>query len=114
MTLLACLPLVRLSPFGLTLRIDPSTEPLLPRDDPARAAYEEAVREFGDDEVFVVAMESDDAFRRDRLERLRRITDAIARLPEVRSVQSLTDVIAFRWEPEGEWIDVGRFMGVIP
>ena len=113
-TLLACLPLFRLSPFGLTLRIDPSTEPLLPRGDPARAAYEEAVREFGDDEVFVVAMETDDVFRRDRLERLRRITDAIARLPEVRSVQSLTDVIAFHWEAEGEWIEVGRFLDEIP
>jgi predicted RND superfamily exporter protein len=113
-TLLACVPLFRWSPFGLTLEIDPSTEPLLPRGDPARAAYEEAVREFGDDEVFVVAMEADDVFRRERLEKLRRITDAIARLPEVRSVQSLTDVIAFRWEPEGEWIDVGRFLDEIP
>jgi predicted RND superfamily exporter protein len=113
-TLLACVPLFRFSPFGLTLQIDPSTEPLLPRGDPARAAYEEAVREFGDDEVFVVALETDDVFRREQLERLRRVTDAIARLPEVRSVQSLTDVIAFRWEPEGEWIDVGRFLDEIP
>ena len=113
-TLLACLPLFRLSPFGLTLQIDPSTEPLLPKGDPARAVYEEAVREFGDDEVFVVAMETDDVFRRERLEQLRRVTDGIARLPEVRSVQSLTDVIAFRWEPEGEWIEVGRFIDDIP
>jgi len=113
-TLLACLPLLRFSPFGLTLEIDPSTEPLLPCGDPARAAYEEAVREFGDDEVFVVALETDEIFRFERLEQLRRITDAIAKLPEVRSVQSLTDVIAFRWEPEGEWIDVGRFIDEIP
>jgi uncharacterized protein len=113
-TLLACLPLFRLSPFGLTLEIDPSTEPLLPWGDPARAAYEEAVREFGDDEVFVVALETDDVFRRERLEQLQRVTDAIAKLPEVRSVQSLTDVIAFRWEPEGEWIEVGRFIDDIP
>ena len=113
-TLLACLPLFRLDPFGLTLQIDPSTEPLLPQGDPGRAAYEEAVREFGDDEVFVVALETDDAFGRERLEQLRRITDAIAKLPEVRSVQSLTDVIAFHWEPEGEWIDVGRFIDEIP
>ncbi len=113
-TLLACVPLVRFSPFGLTLQIDPSTEPLLPRGDPARAAYEEAVREFGDDEVFVIALETDDVFQRERLLQLRRITDAIAKLPEVRSVQSLTDVIAFHWEPEGEWIDVGRFIDEIP
>jgi len=114
LTLLACIPLVELSPFRLTLQIDPSTEPLLPRDDPARAAYQEAVRDFGDDEVFVIAMETDDVFGREHLERLRRITDAIEKLPEVRSVQSLTDVIAFHWEPEGEWIDVGRFLDEIP
>ena len=113
-TLLSIVPLVRFSPFGLTLRIDPSTEPLLPRGDPSRAAYEEAVREFGDDEVFVVAMETDDVFTHERLEQLRRVTDGIARLPEVRSVQSLTDVIAFHWDPEAEWIDVGRFIDQIP
>ena len=113
-TLLAVVPLIRLSPFGLTLQIDPSTEPLLPRGDPARAAYEDAVREFGDDEVFVVAMETDDVFTRERLLQLRRVTDSIAKLPEVRSVQSLTDVIAFHWDPEAEWIDVGRFIDDIP
>jgi predicted RND superfamily exporter protein len=113
-TLVACVPLLRFAPLRLGLALDPSTEPLLPRGDPARAVYEEAVREFGDDEVFVVAMETDDVFRRERLLALRQVTDAIARLPEVRSVQSLTDVIAFRWEPEGEWIDVGRFLDEIP
>jgi predicted RND superfamily exporter protein len=113
-TLLAAVPLVRLSPPGLALQIDPSTEPLLPAGDPARAVYEEAVREFGDDEVFVVALETDDVFRRERLALLRRVTDGIAKLPEVRSVQSLADVVAFRWDPELESIDVGRFMDEIP
>ncbi len=114
LTLLAAVPLIRLSPPALALHLDPSTEPLLPARDPARAAYEEAVREFGDDEVFVVALETDDVFRRERLALLRRVTDAIARLPEVRSVQSLTDVVAFHWNPEQESIDVGRFIDEIP
>jgi hydrophobe/amphiphile efflux-3 (HAE3) family protein len=114
LTLLAAFPLIRWSPPGLALQIDPSTEPLLPSGDPARAVYEKAVREFGDDEVFVVAMETDDVFLAERLGQLRRVTDGIARLPEVRSVQSLTDVIAFRWEPEAEWIEVGRFIDEIP
>ena len=114
LTLLAAVPLVRLAPPGLALELDPSTEPLLPAGDPARAAYEEAVREFGDDEVFVVALETDDVFRRERLLLLRRVTDAIAKLPEVRSVQSLADVIAFHWNAEEESIDVGRFIDEIP
>ncbi len=113
-TLLAAVPLIRLSPPGLALQLDPSTEPLLPAGDPARAVYDEAVREFGDDEVFVVALETDDVFRRERLALLRRVNDSIARLPEVRSVQSLADVIAFHWNPEQESIDVGRFIDETP
>jgi hydrophobe/amphiphile efflux-3 (HAE3) family protein len=114
-TLVALAPLVQLDPPGLTLTIDPSTEPLLPADDPGREGYAQAVREFGDDEVYVVAMETEDGvFERASLERLRRLTDAIARLPEVRRVQSLADVVAFRWMPEEEWLDVGRFVDEIP
>lgn len=114
-TLLALVPLVALDPPRFTLEIDPSTEPLLPADDPARATYAQAVREFGDDEVYVVAMETErGVFRHDALARLRRVTDAIAQLPEVRRVQSLADVVAFRWMPEEGWLDVGRFLDEIP
>ena len=106
---------MRFEPPGLALAIDPSTEPLLPTGDPARESYARAVREFGDDEVYVVAMETeDDVFRREHLLRLRRLTDAIAQLPEVRRVQSLVDVVAFRWVPEEDWIDVGSFIEEIP
>lgn len=111
---LAALPLVDLDPPGLHLRIDPSTEPLLPRGDPARARYAEAVRDFGDDEVYVIAMVTDDVFRADRLRTLRAVTDRIARFPEVRRVQSLADVTAFRWIAEQDWIDIGAFVGEIP
>jgi hydrophobe/amphiphile efflux-3 (HAE3) family protein len=115
LTLLALVPLVQLDPPGFTLAIDPSTEPLLPADDPAREGYARAVREFGDDEVYVIAMETGEGvFRHAHLERLRRLTDAIARFPEVRRVQSLADVVAFRWMPEEGWLDVGRFVDEIP
>lgn len=113
-TLLAAWPLVTLRPPGLALRLDPSTEPLLPLGDPATDLYREAVQEFGDDEVYVIALETEDLFRRESLERLRRVNDAIARLPEVRGVQSLVDVIDFRWVPEEGWLDVGRFIDAIP
>lgn len=115
LTLLASSALVARDPLRLALAIDPSTEPLLPAGDPARESYRRAVREFGDDEVYVVAMETEDGvFRREALLRLRRVNDAIARFPEVRRVQSLADVVAFRWVPEEEWIDVGRFLEEIP
>lgn len=113
-TLVAGWPLVTLRPPGLALRIDPSTEPLLPAGDPATEVYREAVREFGDDEVYVIALETGDLFRSEQLARLRRVNDAIARLPEVRAVQSLADVVDFRWVPDEGWLDVGRFVEEIP
>ena len=54
LSLLALTPLVAWDPPGLDLHIDPSTEPLLPRGDPAQEVYRQAVRDFGDDEVFVI------------------------------------------------------------
>ncbi|MAE96416.1 MAG: hypothetical protein CL910_17340 [Deltaproteobacteria bacterium] len=114
LSVLAALSLVRLEPLGLRLRIDPSTEPLLPAKDPAQEVYRAAVRNFGDDEVFVIAMESDDLFSHEGLSRLRRITDAIAHLPEVRTVQSLTDVVSFHYDPEADWIEVADFIEEIP
>lgn len=113
-SLAALAVLVRASPPGLRLRIDASTEPLLPARDRARAFYDEAVRHFGADEIFVIAMECDDVFRRDHLEALRRVGDAIARLDGVRSVQSLVNVYSFRWVAEEDWIEVRPFLEEIP
>jgi predicted RND superfamily exporter protein len=106
--------LVSLRPLGLRLGIDPSSEPLLPAGDPARDAYQRAVKEFGDDEIYVIALESEDIFSREELEVLRRVTNQIARIAGVRAVKSLADVVSFRYEPEEGWIDVGPFIGEIP
>jgi predicted RND superfamily exporter protein len=113
-TVALSLLLFRLDPVGLRLEIDPSTEPLLPRGDPARQLYQEAVRDFGDDEVFVIALRDDDLFTPAGLARLRRITDAVARLPGVRRVESLTDVVSFRYAPEEDWLEVRPFVEEIP
>jgi len=99
---------------ALRLSIDPSTEPLLPADDPAHDAYERAVLAFGDDEVFVVAMETDDVFTEENLRALRRISHAVSRLPGVRSVSSLVDVTNFRYQPEDDWIAVQPFIEEVP
>jgi len=114
LSLLALTPLVEWDPPGLNLQIDPSTEPLLPAGDPAQEVYRQAVRDFGDDEVFVIAMQSEEVFRTETLARLRRVTDRIARFPEVRKVQSLTDVVAFRYDAEGDWVEVASFLDEIP
>ena len=67
LSLAAVACLVRLDPPGVRLVIDPSTEPMLPVHDPAKDEYRSAVRDFGDDEVFVIAMETPDVFSAENL-----------------------------------------------
>ena len=68
-------------------------------DDPAQDVYRAAVRDFGDDEVYVIAMETRRRLhRRELSSACAAISDAIERLPGVRHVQSLVDVTSFRWD----------------
>jgi predicted RND superfamily exporter protein len=114
-TLLALGALVRVDPPGLRLALDASTEPLLPDSDPERARYQAAVREFGDDELYAIAMEAaEGVFAREPLETLERLHHAIARLPGVRRVQSLADAVTFRFDAAEDWIDVGRLFDAVP
>ena len=107
--------LVRIAPLGLRIELDPSTEPLLPRNDPAHGFYEKAVREFGGDEVFVIALDFEDGvFTRDNLLLLERVHREVARIPGVRRVQSLADTVSFRYQAAEDWVDVGRLMEEVP
>ncbi len=106
--------LVSFPPLAFDLKLDPSSEPLLPANDPTRDAYRLAVKEFGDDEIYVIALESDDIFTPQGLQSLRRVTDEISRMVGVRNVKSLVDVVSFRYDAERDWIDVGPFIDDIP
>src|SRR5262245_30812893 len=106
--------LLRFDPPGLRLEIDPSTEPLLPRGDPTVDDYRRAVVDFGDDQLFVIAMETSDVFRRDNLVALHRVGDAVSRLDGVRQVGSLARVTSFRFDREKDWIEVRPFLEEIP
>src|SRR5262245_9482358 len=106
--------LLRLDPPGLRLEIDPSTELLLPAGDPAVDVYRRAVRDFGDDQLFVIAMETEGVFEPANLAALRRVGDAVSRLDGVRSVRSLARVTSFRFDREAGWIEVRPFIEEIP
>ncbi len=97
---------------GLTL--DPSEEPLLPAHDPARDVYAEAVRNFGEDDVMVIGMETADVFTPAELEAVKRISEAIRRLPSVRSTESLIDATAFRYAPAEDAVRIESLIGEIP
>ncbi len=113
-TALAIAATIEFAPLRLRLEIDPSTEALLPGGDPSVGAYHQAVLDFGDDEVFVIAMESDDAFSVENLEALRRVSDRLSRIDGVRGVKSLVEVTSFRFVAENDWIEVSPFIEEIP
>lgn len=97
---------------GLTL--DPSEEPLLPAHDPARGVYADAVRNFGEDDVMVIGMETADVFTPTALEAMKRITEAIRRLPGVRSTDSLINATAFRYAPAEDTARIDPLIDEIP
>jgi uncharacterized protein len=99
---------------GGGISLDPSEEPLLPVDDPAREVYAEAVRNFGDDDVMVIGMDTGGVFTTAHLDAVRRITEQIRRLPGVRATESLIDAIAFRYDAGDDLVTVGRFVETVP
>jgi predicted RND superfamily exporter protein len=113
-TAAALIALIEPDPLGLRLRIDPSTESLLPTGDPATEVYRETIRDFGDDQIFVIAMETDGVFTVENLQALRRVHNGISKLDGIRSVKSLSKVTAFRYDPVQEWIAVRPFIEEIP
>jgi predicted RND superfamily exporter protein len=106
--------MIRPAPFGLRIGIDASSEPLLPENDPGEPVYQRAILDFGDDDIFVVAMAADDVFTEANLRTLRQASDEIQTLPSVRGTESLVDVYAYRWDPKNEMVEMGRFIDQIP
>jgi predicted RND superfamily exporter protein len=106
--------LIRLDPLGLTIPLDPSTEPLLPANDPGQQLYRSAIRDFGDDEVYVAALECEEVFTRECLSAIEEVSGPLARLPRVRELISLMDVTSFRYVREEDWIEVRPFIEELP
>lgn len=106
--------LIRPAPLGFRIGVDASSEPMLPRDDPGEPVYQRAVLDFGDDDVFVIAMEAENVFTRSNLETLRAVSNEILKLPGVRGTESLVDVYAYRWNARDELVELGRFIDEIP
>jgi predicted RND superfamily exporter protein len=96
------------------IALDPSEEPMLPSDDPGLAAYHNAVANFGDDDLFVIAMQTDDIFTHDNLATLRAAGDRIRRVVGVRSVESIVDTAVPSYDEERDLFAVGNFVEEIP
>lgn len=78
------------SPFAARMRIETNLARLLPEDDPGRQATATVDREFGGSDIAVVIVEPGEVFRPGVLAALDTLAAAIAGIPGVTEVQSLT------------------------
>jgi len=73
------------------IQLDSSIESLLPKDDPEKEYYEEVRRLFGSDEIVVIGLVVQNVYTPEVLKKIKRITEEIREIPEVKSVASLTN-----------------------
>ncbi len=81
-------------------------------DDPDAAFYETIKETFGDDEFFVIAFSSPELFSPPLLHMISRVTRELEALPEVREVQSLSNVDYVHGDEE--FFEVRPFLERIP
>ena len=113
-SLAALVALIRVDPFGLTIDVDPASEPLIDPTDPGIPIYEQAILDFGHDDVYVVVMETEGIFTRENLTALHRLTHRIRGLPGVASVQSLARVLSVHYDGSQDIVRVHNFMDHVP
>jgi len=114
-TLAALLQIVDVSVPESRIGVDPASEPLLPLGDPGRDVYRQAILDFGSDDIYVVAMQTEDGvFTGPNLSSLQRITNGIRRLDGVRAAESLTNVDLIWWKPDPGWVEVSTFISEVP
>ena len=84
-----------LTAFFLTharnIRLDSSVDSLLPRNDPEKTYYDEIRQQFGSDEIGVIGIIAANVYSPQVLQKIKRLTEAIGQIPEVRNVISLTN-----------------------
>src|SRR5690606_38249920 len=91
-------------------RLDASVETLLAEGDADKAYYDEIRRLFGSDEIGVVGVITDDVYRPETLEKIRRLTDEIAAIDGVAEVVSLTNAV----DPVADVLDPPPLIETIP
>ncbi len=113
-SLAALAMLVRTEPIGFTIDVDPASEPLIGRNDPGIPIYQRAIRDFGNDDVYVIAMETDDVFTEDNLSTLVRLTGELRRLPGIAEVESLARVLSIQYDRDRDLVDISNLFRTVP
>src|SRR5437879_13282928 len=82
-----------LGAYAIHIRIENSLESMLPAGDPKVAYYNATRALFGTDDVGVIGVRADDVFAPSTIEKIARVTDALAKVPGVESALSITNVV---------------------
>ncbi|HXJ32856.1 MAG TPA: MMPL family transporter [Candidatus Eisenbacteria bacterium] len=77
--------------YALQIRIESALDSVLPAGDESVTYYQRVLDTFGSDDIGVVGLLADDLFAPQTLEKLNRVTLALAKLPGVEKVFSLTN-----------------------
>jgi hypothetical protein len=80
----------------------------LPKDDKTAMLFNRIGKQYGGNDVAMIAIETDNVFKKETLEQIRQITDSIKTIKEIGSVTSLTDVIDIKSSEEG--IEIGKLI----
>jgi predicted RND superfamily exporter protein len=78
----------------------------LPQDDPSVVLFNEVGDKFGGNSLAMIALETDDVFNPNTLNRVNTITQKFKEMPEISYVTSLTDVIDIKKMEDG--LEVGK------
>ena len=92
---------VVLGGFAARVRVDSAVDRLLPEGDADGTYYEGVRHAFGSEEVVVVVLFADDVFTPATLDRIARLSTALAALPEVEEVTSLTTAQRIQLDGDG-------------
>ena len=92
----------------LRLHIDPSANRLLSENQSAKKFYDHTREIFGSDETLIITLTAEDVFTQDVIDRIRRITTRIEKIPAVHHVVSLANAPDIR--SIGDDLDISPFM----
>src|SRR5213080_4666571 len=96
--------------YAVHIRIENSLESMLPAGDPKVAYYNTTRALFGSDDVGVIGVRADDVFAPSTIVKIARVTDALAKVPGVESVLSITNVV----DPTAYFASAARLLPRIP
>ncbi len=96
--------------YAVQVRISSALENVLPTNDPEIDYYSHVRATFGSDDVAVIGIRADDLFSASTLQKIARVTDAVAKVPGVERVASITNTV----DQAADVIDPPRLLPRIP